>query len=55
VEISPIKEFNEGKINKIIGKLYNTSWLSERNVPEINPNIEEIITTIIDSLKILLK
>ena len=55
VDISPIKEFNDGKTNKIIGKLDNTLSLLDRSVPEKSPITELIRTTITDSLKIFLK
>ena len=55
VEISPIKEFKEGKTNKMIGKVYKISLLLDNSVPEKRPIIELIITIIIDSLKIFLK
>ena len=53
VAISPINEFNAGIIKSINGMVYNRSLLNERTVPEINPAIEDIITIIMDSLKIL--
>ncbi len=55
VDISPIKEFKDGKTNKIIGKLDNTRSLLDKSVPEKSPITELIKTIIIDSLKIFLK
>ena len=55
VEISPIKEFKDGKTNNIIGKLDNTRSLLERSVPEKSPITELIRTITTDSLKIFLK
>jgi hypothetical protein len=55
VDISPINEFKDGKTISIIGKLYKILLLLDNIVPEINPNSEDIITIIIDSLKIFLK
>lgn len=55
VEISPIREFNDGNTKRIIGKLYNTSSLPDKSVPENSPIIDDNITIIIDSLNIFLK
>jgi hypothetical protein len=55
VEISPTSEFNEGRTNKIMGKVYNTASLFESIVPENKPIIDDINTIRMDSLNIFLK
>ena len=53
--MSPINEFRDGSIKRIIGNAYRISSFKAKKVPEINPISEEIITMINDSLKIFLK
>lgn len=54
VEMSPIKEFNEGKIKSNTGIVYNISSLKDNRVPENNPINEEMTTIARDSLSIFL-
>ena len=55
VDISPIREFKEGKINIIIGIAYRISLLIDNKLPETKPIKDEMTTIIIDSLIILTK
>ena len=55
VDISPTKEFKDGRTNNIIGKLDNTLSLLDKSVPEKSPITELIRTITTDSLKIFLK
>lgn len=53
VDISPIKEFNEGNIKRIMGIVYKISSFEDNKTPVNKPNIDDNITIAIDSLIIL--